>query len=128
MVVDTFHLFPETMSFLKEVEKAYDFEAVVFQAKGCADKSEYDAKHGADLWKIDVEEYDRICKVEPFQRGLKETGAHSAASGAMHRYRSSAETPQIQHLCFTETHRGMSFFAGCNVMLNGRTRWQGMER
>eukprot|EP00240_Pyramimonas_obovata_P001821 CAMPEP_0118935264 /NCGR_PEP_ID=MMETSP1169-20130426/15291_1 /TAXON_ID=36882 /ORGANISM="Pyramimonas obovata, Strain CCMP722" /LENGTH=458 /DNA_ID=CAMNT_0006878275 /DNA_START=101 /DNA_END=1477 /DNA_ORIENTATION=+ len=90
MVVDTFHLFPETMEFLKEVEKAYDFKAEVFQAKDCKDKSEYDAKHGADLWKVNVEEYDRICKVEPFQRGLAETG--------------------------------------CNVMLNGRTRWQGMER
>merc|ERR1719163_835289 len=90
MVVDTFHLFPETMEFLKEVEEAYDFKATVFQAKDCADKSEYDTKHGADLWKINVEEYDRICKVEPFQRGLKETG--------------------------------------CNVMINGRTRWQGMER
>merc|ERR1712051_861922 len=35
-VVDTFHLFPETMEFLKEVE-----------------------------------EYYKVCKVEPFQRGLK---------------------------------------------------------
>jgi len=26
---------------------------------------------GADLWKEDVEQYDKVCKVEPFQRGLK---------------------------------------------------------
>jgi len=90
MVVDTFHLFPETMEFLKEIEAAYDFKAEVFQAKDCADKSVYDEKYGADLWQINVEEYDRVCKVEPFQRGLKETG--------------------------------------CNVMINGRTRWQGIER
>jgi phosphoadenosine phosphosulfate reductase len=33
-------------------------------------------QYGANLWQINVEEYDRVCKVEPFQRGLKETGEH----------------------------------------------------
>jgi len=73
MVVDTFHLFPETMEFLKTIEEAYDFKAEVFCAEGVpvADKDGYDAKYGADLWKEDVEQYDKVCKVEPFQRGLK---------------------------------------------------------
>jgi len=73
MVVDTLHLFPETMEFLKEIEKAYDFKAEVFSAEGVpvSDKAAYDAKYGADLWKEDVEQYDKVCKVEPFQRGLK---------------------------------------------------------
>ena len=44
MVVDTFHLFPETMTFLNELEKHYKFKAEVFQAVGCADKAEYDKK------------------------------------------------------------------------------------
>jgi len=26
---------------------------------------------GADLWKEDIDQYDKVCKVEPFQRGLK---------------------------------------------------------
>lgn len=90
MVVDTFHLFPETMEFLKEIEDAYDFKADVFQAEGCVDKAEYDKKFGADLWQVDIEQYDKVCKVEPFQRGLK-----------------TLET---------------------DVMINGRTRWQGFER
>jgi len=74
MVVDTFHLFPETMEFLKELEAAYDFKAEVFCADGVpvGDKAAYDKKYGADLWKEDVEQYDKVCKVEPFQRGLKE--------------------------------------------------------
>eukprot|EP00467_Chlorarachnion_reptans_P020195 CAMPEP_0114513008 /NCGR_PEP_ID=MMETSP0109-20121206/15308_1 /TAXON_ID=29199 /ORGANISM="Chlorarachnion reptans, Strain CCCM449" /LENGTH=368 /DNA_ID=CAMNT_0001692787 /DNA_START=547 /DNA_END=1653 /DNA_ORIENTATION=+ len=71
MFVDTFHLFDETITFMKETEKRYGFEGNWFQAEGCADKAEYDDKHGADLWKVNIEEYDRICKVEPFQRGLK---------------------------------------------------------
>jgi phosphoadenylyl-sulfate reductase (thioredoxin) len=73
MCVDTFHLFPETMDFLKEIEEFYGFKAEVFCAEGIpvADKDAYDKRYGADLWKENIEEYDRVCKVEPFQRGLK---------------------------------------------------------
>lgn len=73
MCVDTFHLFPETMEFLSEIEEHYGFKAEVFCAEGVpvGDKAGYDAKYGADLWKEDIEQYDKVCKVEPFQRGLK---------------------------------------------------------
>jgi phosphoadenylyl-sulfate reductase (thioredoxin) len=73
MVVDTFHLFPETMTFLREIEDFYNFKAEIFCAEGIpvGDKAAYDAKYGADLWKEDIEQYDKVCKVEPFQRGLK---------------------------------------------------------
>jgi len=73
MVVDTFHLFPETIEFLKEIEEAYDFKAEVFNAEGIDnfDKAGFDKKYGVDLWKEDIEQYDKVCKVEPFQRGLK---------------------------------------------------------
>ena len=73
MVVDTFHLFPETMEFLREIEDFYGFKAEVFCAEGVpvGDKAGYDKKYGADLWKEDIEQYDKVCKVEPFQRGLK---------------------------------------------------------
>jgi len=83
MVVDTFHLFPETMEFLKELEAAYDFKAEVFCAEGIpvADKAAYDARYGADLWKEDIEQYDKVCKVEPFQRGLKTLGTDCMING-----------------------------------------------
>lgn len=83
MCVDTFHLFPETMEFLKEIEAAYDFKAEVFCAEGVpvGDKDAYDAKYGADLWKEDIEQYDKICKVEPFQRGLKTLGTDCMING-----------------------------------------------
>ena len=73
MVVDTFHLFDETLPFLKTIEAKYNFKAEVFCAEGCTseDKAGYDAKYGADLWKEDIEQYDKVCKVEPFQRGAR---------------------------------------------------------
>lgn len=73
MVVDTFHLFPATMDFLKVLEDKYKFKAEIFCAAEIpvADKDAFDKRYGANLWKVDIEEYDRVCKVEPFQRGLK---------------------------------------------------------
>jgi len=73
MVVDTFHLFPETMEFLKALEDKYNFKAEVFCAEGIpvGDKAAFDKRYGENLWKEDIDEYDRVCKVEPFQRGLK---------------------------------------------------------
>jgi phosphoadenosine phosphosulfate reductase len=79
--IDTLHLFPETLSFLGRVEAAYGFRAQVFRAVGCADRAAYDAKHGADLWQKDIDEYDRICKVEPFARSLRELRADAMLNG-----------------------------------------------
>ena len=46
MVVDTFHLFPETMDFLREMEGHYGFRAEVFCTEGVpvGNKGAYDAK------------------------------------------------------------------------------------
>merc|ERR1719247_1791592 len=73
MCVDTFHLFPETMEFLSEMEEFYGFKAEVFCAEGIpvGDKAAFDKRYGANLWKEDIEQYDKVCKVEPFGRGLK---------------------------------------------------------
>ena len=83
MVVDTFHLFPETMDFLREIEDFYGFKAEVFCAEGVpvGDKAGYDKKYGANLWKEDIEQYDKVCKVEPFQRGLKSTNTDCMING-----------------------------------------------
>jgi len=83
MCVDTFHLFPETMGFLKEIEEFYGFKAEVFCAEGIpvGDKDAYDKRYGVDLWKENIEEYDRVCKVEPFQRGLKTLNTNCMING-----------------------------------------------
>lgn len=69
--IDTFHLFPETYQFLKECEELYSFKAEKFHAAGCDTRDDYVAKHGSDLFIVDIDEYDRICKVEPFGRALE---------------------------------------------------------
>lgn len=83
MCVDTFHLFPETMEFLAAVEKHYGFKAHVFCAEGIpvGDKAAYDERYGADLWREDIDQYDKVCKVEPFQRGLKTLSTNCMING-----------------------------------------------
>merc|ERR1719326_925933 len=89
MVVDTYHLFDETMPYLAEVEKKYNFKAEVFGPVGLSSPrnrspenfAEFDKKYGANLWKEDIEQYDKVCKVEPFQRGLKELDADIMING-----------------------------------------------
>merc|ERR1719454_1196876 len=89
MVVDTYHLFEDTMPFLAEVEKKYGFTADVFGPVGLSSPrnlspenfAEFDKKYGANLWKEDIEQYDKVCKVEPFQRGLKTLGTDIMING-----------------------------------------------
>lgn len=71
MVVDTYHLFDDTMPFLAAVEEKYGFTADVFGPEGLPSArnlspetfADFDKKYGANLWKEDIEQYDKICKV-----------------------------------------------------------------
>ena len=49
------------------MQEKYRFKAHEFHAAGFADKAEYKAKHGSDLFLTDIEQYDQICKVPPRQ-------------------------------------------------------------
>ncbi|KAI5076552.1 hypothetical protein GOP47_0008617 [Adiantum capillus-veneris] len=68
--IDTFHLFPESYTFLDLMERRYGFKSHVFHAADVKDKKEYVSKFGSDLFITDIDKYDRICKVEPFSRSL----------------------------------------------------------
>lgn len=86
LVVNTLHLFDETLDFVEDMEKEYDFKAHQTMAKGISgdrveSKNMYDEVYGADLWQKDISKYDEICKVEPFKRGLQELGAEIMITG-----------------------------------------------
>lgn len=71
LFVDTLHLFPETLQLMDDVQKEYKFDAHLTMAKGITGKGKeakemFDKQYGADLWKVNIEEYDKVCKVEPF--------------------------------------------------------------
>lgn len=79
--IDTFHLFPETITFLRQLEDNYGFKSEEFHAADSTDVKDYRAKHGRDLYMTDIDEYDRICKVEPFNRALKTLQADVMING-----------------------------------------------
>jgi phosphoadenosine phosphosulfate reductase len=72
--VDTFTLFKETNAFLHEVEEIYGFKAKVYHAVGFENQADFEAEGPKfDYSKAeDVEKYDKLCKVEPLTRALKE--------------------------------------------------------
>ncbi|CAI5503415.1 unnamed protein product, partial [Closterium sp. Naga37s-1] len=57
------------------------FKAEVFQAVGLNSKEEYVKKHGSDLFIRDIDEYDQICKVEPFSRALTSLNVDAMING-----------------------------------------------
>lgn len=61
--VDTFTLFPESLSHLKEVEQHYGFTSVVYHAAGCTDQEDYYKQYGRDYWMKDIDKFDMLCKV-----------------------------------------------------------------
>lgn len=70
--VDTYHLFPETPLFMKEVEKHYGFKAKWYHAVDADTEEEFHEKFGADWWAKDIDAYDLKCKVEPLKRSLSD--------------------------------------------------------
>ncbi|CAI6003091.1 unnamed protein product [Closterium sp. NIES-65] len=145
--IDTFHLFPETYQFLKDCEERFGFKAEVFQAAGLNSKEDYVKKHGSDLFIRDIDEYDQICKVEPFSRALTSLNVDAMINGRRRDHgaeRAHLElfedgTPvKVQPLAYWE-FRYASYYGSCrccNVMLWGHgpsvpdgtasTTWRGM--
>mmetsp|Transcript_862 Transcript_862/g.2967 ORF Transcript_862/g.2967 Transcript_862/m.2967 type:complete len:164 (+) Transcript_862:1-492(+) len=66
---------------MREVEEHYGFKAEWYHCKDCATVEEYNEKYGSDLWMKDIDEYDRLCKVEPLQRALAETSTDAWING-----------------------------------------------
>lgn len=79
--IDTFTLFPETIDHLKEVEDHYGFKSEVYHAADCKDVNDYYEKYGRDYWMKDIDEYDKLCKVEPMNRALKTKNSDAWING-----------------------------------------------
>ena len=66
LFIDTLHHFPETLELAERVRERYDLDLRVFRP--AATRAEFEARHGARLWQRDLDLYQRVTKVEPFQR------------------------------------------------------------
>lgn len=71
VVIDTLHLFPETLEFMSKVEQHYGITTMKFKPDGMDSRQNWNDEYGSDLYMVDPVRYDQLAKVEPLERALK---------------------------------------------------------
>jgi phosphoadenosine phosphosulfate reductase len=66
LFIDTLHHFPETLELAERVRELYGLDLRVFRP--AETREEFEARYGERLWERDLDLYQHVTKVEPFQR------------------------------------------------------------
>ena len=72
LFIDTLHHFPESLEHAEITRKHYNLDMRVYRSKEASSQAEFEEKHGKEVWKLEPERYDRLVKVEPQKRALRE--------------------------------------------------------
>jgi phosphoadenosine phosphosulfate reductase len=64
--IDTLHHFPETLEHVERSRVKYDLDLRVYRP--CDTREEFEKRYGPRLWERDLDLYQQVSKVEPFQR------------------------------------------------------------
>lgn len=72
MFLDTLHHFQETLELVAKAKEVYGLNLQTYKIPDANTREEFAAKHGAELWNSDIDEFSRLTKIEPLQRGLDE--------------------------------------------------------
>jgi len=79
---DTLYHFSETLDLVERTRARYpNVRLHVYTPEGCATATEFEARHGAELWKTNDKLYDWIAKVEPAQRAYSELSVAAVLTG-----------------------------------------------
>ena len=84
VTIDTLHLFPDTYDFmetLKHSDLLNHVSVKTYRPKNCSTRQEFEETFGANLWKLDPDQYAYHSKVEPTLRALDETHAVAWLTG-----------------------------------------------
>jgi phosphoadenosine phosphosulfate reductase len=79
--VDTLHHFPESLAHVKAVQAKYQVDLKIYSPWGCDSCEGFAAKYGHRLWERDLDQFQGLTKVEPFQRALRELGVQTWLTG-----------------------------------------------
>jgi phosphoadenosine phosphosulfate reductase len=104
--IDTLHHFPETLEHVERVRTRYALDLRTY--KPAPTRAEFDARYGERLWERDLEAYQRVTKVEPFERATEPLDAWITG-------RRRDQSPSRQHLPAVED--------GTRVRINPLTSW-----
>jgi phosphoadenosine phosphosulfate reductase len=69
LFVDTLHHFPETLAQVEQVREQYDLDLRVYRPEESLEA--FEARYGPKLWERDLDLYQQVAKVEPFNRATE---------------------------------------------------------
>lgn len=81
LYIDTLHHFPESLAHAENSREHFGLDLRVYRCKDATNQEEFEEKHGKELWKLESEKYDRIVKVEPQKRALREMDVYAWING-----------------------------------------------
>jgi phosphoadenosine phosphosulfate reductase len=80
--LDTLYHFQETLDLVEKIKARYsNINLHVYKPEGVNTTAEFEAKHGAELWKHNPDNYDYTAKVEPAQRAYADLSVAAIFTG-----------------------------------------------
>jgi len=73
LFVDTLHHFPETLAHVERVRERFDLDLRIFRP--AANRAAFEEKYGRELWKTDLDLYQKVSKVDPFREATADLDA-----------------------------------------------------
>jgi phosphoadenosine phosphosulfate reductase len=80
--LDTLYHFQETLDLVEKAKARYpNVHLHVYKPEGVSTTTEFEARHGKELWKTDENLYDWVAKVEPAQRAYSDLSVAAVLTG-----------------------------------------------
>ncbi|KAI9296533.1 putative phosphoadenosine phosphosulfate reductase [Neoconidiobolus thromboides FSU 785] len=90
--IDTLYHFEETLQLVNKVKQKYNATINIYKPNKVNNRSDFESKYGAQLWKSNEDQYDYLVKVEPAHRAYNELNVSAVFTGrrrSQHGQRSS---------------------------------------
>jgi phosphoadenosine phosphosulfate reductase len=71
LFIDTLHHFPETLAHVQSTQAYYNLDLKIYRPLGIDSRGEFAAIYGDRLWESDLDRFQTLTKVEPFQQALE---------------------------------------------------------
>ncbi|KAI9099454.1 phosphoadenosine phosphosulfate reductase [Phlyctochytrium arcticum] len=79
--LDTLYHFPETLALAQRAAIHYNAPLFTFQPAETSSRSDFETRHGKNLWETNPDVYDYLVKVEPAQRAYASLGVRAYFTG-----------------------------------------------
>lgn len=94
--LDTLYHFEETHALVERTKARYpNVHLHVYKPEGVENTSEFEARHGKELWKTNADLYDWVAKVEPAQRAYSDLAVAAVLTGRRRSQGSKRESLEI---------------------------------